>query len=138
MALEAKILLNIPWIKVKDWSALTASDKGSGDGQSYVTNKDIDKFVNHIIRKMSKELKIQYGELKRVIFAQNRGFYIEKKRLFIVKKSYAKEEKKLLRLEERLTIPDTISQSSKCYLAFASFSTEEKEKFLELVKNTKL
>ena len=135
MALEAKVLDNIPWTGVKDWTGLTASYKRPEDKrESYVCEKDVDGFIAKLIQPISKKWNIPFDELKTYITSCNEAFFREKKKFFSGRSSCSKRDINFQYLMGTLKMPNVDDKRSISYLVFSSLSMKNKEFFIEKVK----
>lgn len=138
--MEAKDVTSLPWKKVTDWSELSASYENWLFG-CYVTETDVNVFVENVYRDISRQLNIPYEQLKPILTVENEAFNTLKKQLFKNGKTvFYKKDTKLIELENTLRVPDISNienvvedKVSICFKLFEELSDIEKTVFLQRI-----
>lgn len=138
--MEAKDVLQLPWKKVTDWSALTATFKGR---RFAISEDELDTFLDFIFSDISRKLQIPYDQLYPILKEENRRFYSLKENLFFedyMKRNGIEDERaylKLMNLQNALIVPDTDfvtgNKVYRCERLFKELSDAEKLEFLNRI-----
>ena len=138
--MEAKDVLQLPWKKVTDWSALTATFKGR---RFAISEDELDTFLDFIFSDISRKLQIPYDQLYPILKEENRRFYSLKENLFFedyMKRNGIEDERaylKLMNLQNALIVPDTDfvtgNKVDRCERLFKELSDAEKLEFLNRI-----
>ena len=97
---------NLKWIPVTDWNGLTTTDFNKGN--AFVTDDDVENFVDNIFRDVSRKLDIPFNDLITILRSENASFYEVKERLF-EKYNFSIDSDSLLQLQKLLRVPDVDS-----------------------------
>lgn len=138
--MNVKDVMNLPWVKVKDWSELPATYYSSERQQFYVRRSDITIFTDNLYHEISRKLEIPYEELKHIIKQQNKPFYKLKLKLFLGV-CYGTDHNSLLYLENLLRVPyvssidilEHLDNVTRCVELFEELSKNEKKDFLNKI-----
>lgn len=138
--MEEKDVTSLSWKKVTDWSELSATYENRW-GECFVSETDVDVFVENVYRDIARQLNIPYEQLKPILTAENGAFNTLKKRLFKAYTGYAKKNAQLIELENTLRVPDiskienivTEDKVSICFKLFEELSDIEKMVFLQKI-----
>lgn len=98
---------NLRWIKVSDWDGLTETHFNK-DGDSFVSDNDMENFINNLFKEISRKLDIPYNDLIPILKSENVSFYEAKERLF-KKYAFGSTNRALNSLKMLLRIPDVES-----------------------------
>lgn len=103
--MDAKDVRNLRWTTLDDWSELPASS--SNRNMTYVSMKDMDIFIEHVCKKLSRQLNIPYEQLKPILEEENSAFFKFKREIFNIDggTAYAKTHSLLKDLQSLFRIP---------------------------------
>lgn len=102
---------NLKWISVTDWSELPQT-YSLPRNKFYVSESDVNSFVDNVFKDVSRRLNMSYSELKPILESENSAFYSTKDRLFRECEAIPKTLARLLELEKLLQIPDVTTKSN--------------------------
>ena len=121
------------WKHVEHWTslALKASRRG------YITEADVEEFVERIFRYLVQEIGIPYFDIKLILQLENDAFLTRKKEVFS-EKARRHVDEKVIELIRMIRIPDVsffkTRTVDRILSEFDALSKTEKIEFLEKIK----
>lgn len=134
--MDVKDVMNMKWKEV-NWSDLYMKALGN-PSKPYVYEKDIDIFVLQLFKKVARQLKVDFNELKLILEDENEAFFKLKEELYKHYDALDMLGANWLNLAKKLEIPDirnTEDKVNKCIQMFNQLSNLEKIEFLTKTGN---
>ena len=106
-----EISKSAPWVSI-NWKDLPDYTCASSN---YITKEDIDKFVDWRVKEISKVFGVNTIELKQLVVARNKEFYVELDKFYSKINGRALYNPKFQEILLMFKLPDTRAYTSKTY-----------------------
>lgn len=114
--MDASKVRNLRWVPVTDWTGLPKTtwqkEECGGRYDYYVSECDINSFVDNIFRDVARKLDVSYEKVEPILREENKAFEETKGRIFLKYNRVAENDESLKRLEKMLRIPEAATANN--------------------------